>query len=82
MIDYILSETAKQLRLGKYKHYKGHIVIVYGIANHSETLEELVVYRHESDETNHYWIRPLKMFLESVTINGKTMQRFEFLTEQ
>ncbi len=81
MIEYSLSQTAKQLPAGKYRHYKGEIVIVSGVANHSESLEEFVVYRHESDKRNHYWIRPLNMFLENVTINGKTIPRFEYLEE-
>jgi hypothetical protein len=68
------------LKLGKYKHYKGKQYEVIGIARHSETLEELVVYRalYQVDGEN-LWVRPLKMFLEEVEIEGKKMPRFEFL---
>lgn len=68
------------LKLGKYKHYKGKEYEVVGIARHSETLEELVVYKalYQNNGEN-LWVRPLKMFLEEVEIEGKKMPRFEFL---
>ncbi|MGI8419171.1 MAG: DUF1653 domain-containing protein [Candidatus Levyibacteriota bacterium] len=81
MIDYKLSATAKRLKRGIYKHYKGQRVIVYGVANQSETLEEVVVYRHETDDPNHFWVRPLSMFLETVTVHNQTISRFTFLAE-
>jgi len=62
--------------LGKYKHYKGNMYEVIGVAKHSETLEELVVYRALYGE-NELWIRPLKMFLEKVEVEGKKVKRFE-----
>ena len=70
------------LKTGKYKHYKGKEYEVIGIARHSETLEELVVYRalYQVDGEN-LWVRPMKMFLEEVEIEGKKMPRFEFLGE-
>lgn len=69
-----------QLKLGKYKHYKGKEYEVIGIARHSETLEELVVYKAlYQKEGENLWVRPLKMFLEEVEIEGKRMPRFEFL---
>ena len=68
------------LKTGKYKHYKGKEYEVIGIARHSETLEELVVYRALYQvEGENLWVRPLKMFLEEVEIEGKKMPRFEFL---
>lgn len=68
------------LKTGKYKHYKGKEYEVIGIARHSETLEELVVYRAlYQNEGENLWVRPLKMFLEEVEIEGKKMPRFEFL---
>lgn len=68
------------IKLGKYKHYKGKEYEVVGIARHSETLEELVVYKalYQVEGAN-LWVRPLKMFLEEVEIEGKKMPRFEFL---
>ena len=68
------------LKTGKYKHYKGKEYEVIGIARHSETREELVVYRAlYQNEGENLWVRPMKMFLEEVEIEGKKMPRFEFL---
>lgn len=63
------------LKLGKYRHYKGKEYEVIGVAKHSETLEELVVYRALYDE-GQIWVRPLKMFLEKVEVDGKKIPRF------
>lgn len=63
------------IKLGKYKHFKGAEVEVIGIAKHSETLEEMVVYRHDGE----LWVRPLKMFEEAVEVDGVIMPRFEFI---
>lgn len=68
------------MKIGKYKHYKGKEYEVIGMAQHSETLEELVVYR--ALYGNHdLWVRPLKMFMESVEIDGKKTLRFEYRDE-
>lgn len=64
------------LKLGKYKHYKGKYYEVIGVARHSETLEELVVYY---DDKRDLWVRPFGMFTEDVVINGKQMPRFEYI---
>jgi len=69
------------LKLGKYKHYKGNLYEVIGIAHHSETLEDMVVYRALYNDFD-LWVRPLSMFLENVEINGVTMPRFEYLGEK
>jgi hypothetical protein len=73
----------EEVKLGKYQHYKGKFYEVIGIARHSETLEELVVYRalYESKEfgKDALWVRPKKMFLENVLINGKEVPRFKFI---
>ncbi|NOQ81365.1 MAG: DUF1653 domain-containing protein [Methylophaga sp.] len=65
---------------GIYKHFKGHVYKVIGIAKHSETLEEQVVYVSISDETD-IWVRPATMFLDVVERDGKRFQRFEFWGE-
>ncbi len=73
-----------EVKLGKYKHYKGATGIVLGIARHSETLEELVVYQHLGESEfgkDALWVRPKKMFLECVSFEGKEVQRFEFVEE-
>jgi len=73
----------KEVKLGKYRHWKGKMYEVIGIAKHSETLEELVVYRalYDSREfgKNALWVRPKKMFLENVIVNGKEVPRFKFI---
>lgn len=70
------------IRLGKYKHYKGNNYEVIGVARHSETLEELVVYKAlYQEEGKNLWVRPATMFLEEVEIDGKKTPRFEFLGE-
>jgi len=66
------------LRSGRYRHYKGNDYIVIGVARHSETDEELVVYRQDYGLRG-LWVRPKSMFLETVEVNGKRMPRFEFL---
>ena len=66
------------MRLGKYRHYKGNEYEVIGIANHSETLEKMVVYRALYGE-NEIWVRPLYMWDEEVIVDGKTVKRFEFI---
>lgn len=71
------------LKLGKYKHYKGNLYQVLGIARHSETLEELVVYQalYKSEYgENALWVRPVEMFKGKVEFNGKLVQRFEFVS--
>ncbi len=68
------------LKLGKYRHYKGKEYEVIGVAKHSETLEELVVYRALYDE-GQLWVRPLKMFTEEVEKDGKKILRFEYISK-
>jgi len=68
----------EKLPLGKYEHYKGNQYEVIGIARHSETLEELVIYRALYGERG-LLVRPLKMFLETVEIDGKKFPRFKFI---
>jgi hypothetical protein len=61
---------------GTYKHYKGNLYEVLGTAMHSETLEEHVIYRALYGEHG-LWVRPAKMFLEEVIVEGIKMMRFE-----
>jgi hypothetical protein len=63
---------------GRYRHYKGREYTVLGVACHSETLEELVVYRQEYGD-HALWVRPAAMFVETVVIYGKTVPRFAIL---
>jgi hypothetical protein len=66
---------SKTLRTGIYRHYKGQIYAVMGVARHSETEEELVVYRALYGQQG-LWVRPLRMFTETVEIDGETIPRF------
>lgn len=57
----------REIKVGmKYKHFKGHIVEVLGIARHSETEEKMVVYKHLDGKTDPMWVRPLEMFSSEV----------------
>jgi len=71
-----------EIRTGKYKHYKGKEYEVVGMARHSETLEELVIYRalYRSEEfgENALWARPKDMFFEDVEVDGKKVPRFAY----
>ena len=60
---------------GRYRHYKGNEYTVLGVARHSETLEELVVYRQEYGDRG-LWVRPAAMFAETVIVDGKAVPRF------
>lgn len=63
---------------GRYRHYKGSDYIVIGVARHSETDEELVVYRPDYGERG-LWVRPKSMFLETVEIDGREIPRFQYI---
>ena len=66
--------------LGKYRHFKGNEYEVIGIAKHSETLEDLVVYRALYGEKE-LWVRPLSMWTKTVIHDGKEHPRFVYLGE-
>ena len=68
------------IKVGKYEHYKGGQYEVLGIAKHSETMEEFVVYKALYNEGK-LWIRPLKMFMEEVEFGGKKVPRFKYIGE-
>jgi hypothetical protein len=65
---------------GLYKHYKGQLYEVIGCARHSETLEELVVYKATyQPEGINLWVRPKAMFEGTVMLDGQSVRRFEKL---
>ena len=66
---------------GRYRHYKGKEYTVIGVARHSETEEELVVYRQEYGDHG-LWVRPKQMFLETVTVDGQAVSRFRYVGGQ
>lgn len=63
------------IRPGRYRHYKGNEYEVIDIARHSETEDEMVVYRKLYDDHS-LWVRPLGMFFEDVLVDGRTVPRF------
>lgn len=67
-----------EIKLGKYRHFKGNEYEVIGIARHSETLEEMIVYRALYDEGG-MWVRPATMWNETIERDGKVFKRFEFI---
>jgi len=69
------------MKLGKYQHFKGNQYEVLGIAKHSETQEELVLYKALDDEGK-LWVRPESMFLEEVDFNGKKVKRFKYIGDE
>jgi hypothetical protein len=66
---------------GRYRHYKGHDYEVIGVARHSETEESFVVYRALYGERG-LWVRPEAMFLDTVTVDGRSVLRFTRLSVQ
>ena len=69
-----------QIKLGRYRHFKGKEYEVIGIAKHSESLEEMVVYR-ALYEGGGMWVRPASMWNETVERDGQIFQRFTWISE-
>ena len=69
-----------EIKLGRYRHFKGGEYEVIAFAKHSETQEEMVVYRALYGEKE-IWVRPISMWNEVVSRDGKTFQRFTFIEE-
>lgn len=70
----------EEIKLGRYKHFKGNEYLVIGLAKHSETLEEMVIYQALYGERG-LWVRPAKMWNEIVEHNGNKVTRFTFIGE-
>ena len=68
------------IKLGKYRHFKGGEYEVIGLAKHSETQEEMVVYRALYGN-GEIWVRPVSMWNETVEKDGKTFSRFTYIGE-
>ncbi len=67
-----------EIKTGKYRHFKGNLYEVIAIAKHSETLEEMVVYRALYGQGD-VWVRPAAMWNETVERDGKVFRRFEYM---
>ena len=72
------ANTETEIKPGKYRHFKGNEYEVLYTATHSETGEEMVVYRALYGEGG-MWVRPAKMFIETVERDGKRVKRFEYV---
>ena len=70
----------EQIKLGKYRHFKGGEYRLLGIAKHSETLEPMVVYEALYDNSS-LWVRPAAMWTEHVERDGYCGPRFQFKEE-
>ncbi len=75
----------QDIKLGIYQHFKGKKYQVIGLAKHSETMEDLVVYKPlfkiEKEFEGLLWIRPKKMFFEKVLIKSKKVSRFRYIND-
>ena len=69
-----------EIKPGRYRHFKGNEYQVLGVARHSETMEELVVYRALYGERG-LWVRPASMWNETVERDGQTFPRFTLIQE-
>ena len=69
-----------EIKPGRYRHFKGREYEVLGIARHSETEEELVVYRALYGDFG-LWVRPVSMWNETVERDGKISRRFTYIGE-
>lgn len=68
-----------EIKIGRYRHFKGNEYQVIAIAKHSETMEDMVVYRGLYGD-NPVFVRPVSMWNEVVERDGKTFKRFEFIS--
>ena len=68
------------IKIGRYRHFKGNEYLVIGVAKHSETLEEMVVYMALYGDGG-LWVRPSSMWDETIERDGKRFKRFEYIGE-
>ena len=69
-----------EIKLGKYRHFKGNEYEVVALAHNSETMEDMVVYKALYGECE-YWVRPVSMWNETVERDGKVYKRFTYIEE-
>lgn len=75
-----VNQEVFEMRPGLYRHYKGNIYQVVGVARHSETQEPLVVYQLLYGNYS-LWVRPFNMFNDMVLHEGKMVKRFEYIAD-
>jgi len=67
--------------LGVYRHFKGNYYEVIGFARHSESLEEMVIYKALYGEEG-MWVRPSSMWENLIEIDGELVKRFEYVADK
>ncbi len=77
----MMTDEQQKLVGREFRHFKGNLYRLEGFAKDSETLEEMVVYRALYGEHG-LWVRPAKMFFETIERDGKRMKRFELVGNQ
>ena len=75
------ASNMEKIKLGKYKHFKGNEYEVVALARHSETGEDMVVYRPLYGEGG-WWVRPASMWNDTVLRDGVRYKRFTFINEK
>lgn len=73
-------DTMDEIKIGKYRHFKGNEYKVLYIAKHSESLEDMVVYQALYGDKG-VWVRPASMWNDTVERDGKTYRRFTFIED-
>ena len=73
--------SADDIPLGRYRHYKGKEYLALAVARHSETEEDFVVYRQDYGDRR-LWLRPKKMFQQTVQVDGQTLPRFLYIESE
>lgn len=79
-VNPIEDSSPKNLKVGRYRHYKGGEYEVVSIAKHSESLDLMVVYRCLYDGAS-WWVRPFDMFIEEVEVDGVIQPRFAYIDD-
>ena len=69
-----------EFQLGQYRHFKGNLYEVIGKVRHSETQEQMVLYRALYGEGG-LWVRPFQMFFDTIEREGQELKRFEYVSE-
>ncbi len=77
---YKEDESVGKIPLGKYRHYKGNLYEVIAVGRHSESLENMVVYRALYGDGG-VWVRPAYMWSQMVTLPDGMVRRFEYVEE-
>ena len=73
-----LMSLMEEIKLGRYRHFKGNEYEVLYIGKDSETMEDVVIYRALYGQ-NEVWVRPARMWNETVERDGKIYKRFTLI---